>query len=62
TGTAIAGQIRELVAALGLPGRLRDAGVPREELVPLTAATVHEIQGHNLATEDEVRALFDAAW
>jgi alcohol dehydrogenase len=61
-GEQIAGRIAALVAQLGLPARLRDAGVDKAQLPPLVAATVHELQGRGLTTEDEIRSLLLACW
>ncbi|MBI3970821.1 MAG: iron-containing alcohol dehydrogenase [Chloroflexi bacterium] len=61
-GEQIAGRIAALVAQLGLPGRLRDAGVAEDQLEPLLANTVHELQGRGLASEDEIRGLLLVAW
>lgn len=61
-GERVGARIAEFVAGLGLPGRLRDAGVGEEEIGPLAAATAHEIRGRNLATEEELQTLLKAAW
>ena len=61
-GERVGQRVADFVASLGLPARLRDAGVAREQLGPLAAATAHEIEGRNLATEAELRELFEQAW
>ena len=61
-GERIAERIAALVAHLGLPGRLRDAGVSREQLQPLLASTARELRERGVATEAEIRALLTAAW
>ena len=61
-GRAIAERVAGFVAELGLPGRLRDAGVPRDQLGPLAGAIAHEVEGRDLASEGELRELVEAAW
>jgi alcohol dehydrogenase len=61
-GERIAERIAALVAHLGLPGRLRDAGVSRDQLQPLLASTARELRERGVATEAEIRALLTAAW
>ena len=61
-GDVIGDRIAKFVADLGLPGRLRDAGVAEDQIDPLAAATAHEIRGRDLATEDELRELLKAAY
>lgn len=61
-GEVAAERIATFVKELGLPGRLRDAGVAEDQIEPLAAATAHEIRGRNLATDDELRAILRAAY
>jgi alcohol dehydrogenase class IV len=62
TGEQIADRITALITQLGLPARLRDAGVQEDQLPQLLANTTHELQGRGLATEEEIRALLLAMW
>lgn len=61
-GRVVADRVAEFVAGLGLPTRLRDAEVPREQLEPLAAAVAHELHGRVAITEDDLRKLLAAAW
>lgn len=69
-GDAVAQAVARLVADLGLPGRLRDVGVPREALDALIDAAVHEVESSEhlragLAGEirrEDVAQLVRAAW
>ena len=61
-GKVIADRVAGFVAELGLPSRLRDAGVGRERIGPLAAAIAHELQGRVPVTESELSELLDAAW
>ena len=60
-GEQIADRISGLVRTLGVPSTLTEAGVTEEQREALVAATVHELRGRNLASEDEIRALLRAA-
>lgn len=66
-GTSVSGEeaaerVATFVQRLGLPARLRDAGVTEDHLEPLARATAHEIRGRDLATEEELRELLWAAF
>ncbi|MGA9865925.1 MAG: iron-containing alcohol dehydrogenase [Acetobacteraceae bacterium] len=58
--------IAELIAALGLPGRLRDVGVKTEQLDEIAAQSMHDRWVHTNPRKIEgpatVRRLLDAAW
>lgn len=58
--------VAELVAFLGLPGRLRDAGVRREDLPRVAGEAMQDHWVHTnprrFAGSDEVLALLEAAW
>jgi maleylacetate reductase len=59
-------QVAELVASLGLPGRLRDANVPRELLPRIAEESMHDIwiktNPRLIAGPPDVLALLEAAW
>jgi alcohol dehydrogenase class IV len=64
--TDAAAELRSLVASLGLPGRLRDVGVPREEL-PLVARDVLaglsiRHSARPVSSADEVAELLERCW
>jgi len=63
---AAADLVAELVECLGLPGRLRDAGVKREDLPRVASEAVHDhwvrTNPRPFAGADEVLALLEAAW
>jgi alcohol dehydrogenase class IV len=61
-GESIADRVASFVAGLGLPTRLRDAGVERERIGALAAAIAHELHGRVAVTEAELRGLLAAAW
>ncbi len=61
-GQKVGDRIAQFVAELGLPHRLRDAGVAQDRLEALAAATAHEIEGRGLATHEDLRELLAAAW
>jgi alcohol dehydrogenase class IV len=61
-GQLIGARVTNFVASLGIPARLRDAGVPREQIEPLAAAVVQELHGRDPAPVEELRALLAAAW
>ena len=58
--------VAELVARLGQPGRLRDAGVAREILPKVAAAALHDpwiaTNPRPLGGEPGIRAMLEAAW
>ena len=58
--------VAELVAGLGLPGRLRDVGVKPEQLDRLAEESMHDRWVHTnprrIDCPPAVRALLDAAW
>jgi maleylacetate reductase len=58
--------VAELIAGLGLPGRLRDAGVTQDQLDQIAIESMHDRWVHTnprpIAGPDTVRALLDAAW
>jgi alcohol dehydrogenase len=61
-GQLISSRVANFVASLGTPVRLRDAGVPREQIEPLAAAVVQELHGRDAATLEDLRELLAAAW
>ena len=65
-GRALADIIASLVAQLGLPVRLRDAGVAHTVLDDVAAAALHDpILATNprpIATQAEIRQLLEQAW
>ena len=61
-GQLIGARVANFVASLGIPARLRDAGVPREQIEPLAVAVVQELHGRDPATVEDLRALLAAAW
>lgn len=65
-GEAPADLVAALVARLGLPGRLRDAGVPRELLPRIADEAMRDMwiptNPRPLAQASEVLALLEAAW
>ncbi len=65
-GLAAADAVAELVADLGLPGRLRDVGVTEDQLDRIAAESMHDRWVHTnprrIAGPADVRALLDAAW
>jgi alcohol dehydrogenase class IV len=61
-GWIIADRVADFVAGLGLPARLRDAGVAQDQIEPLASAVAHEMHGRDPASEEELRALLTAAW
>ncbi|HEX5328163.1 MAG TPA: iron-containing alcohol dehydrogenase [Acetobacteraceae bacterium] len=66
TGVAAADAIADLVALLGLPGRLRDVGVQRDQLDTIAEESMHDRWVHTNPRRIEgpaaVRQLLDAAW
>jgi maleylacetate reductase len=58
--------ITELVAGLGLPGRLRDVGVKHEQLDRIAQESMHDRWVHTnprkIDGPETVRALLDLAW
>jgi len=58
--------VAELVAALGLPGRLRDVGVNPEQLDRIAEESMHDRWVHTnprrIDDPPAVRVLLDAAW
>ncbi|MFA7666822.1 MAG: iron-containing alcohol dehydrogenase [Burkholderiaceae bacterium] len=58
--------VAELVAQLGLPGRLRDAGVAREVLPQVAAEAIKDrwvaTNPRPFASSDEILALLEVAW
>ena len=58
--------VAELVASLGLPGRLRDVGVNQEQLERIAEESMHDRWVHTnprkIDGPQTVRALLDAAW
>lgn len=64
--TPVADQIQALVASLGLPGRLRDADVPRALLPTIAAESMHDLwvktNPRPLAGPEDVLPLLEAAW
>jgi maleylacetate reductase len=65
-GTAAGDAVAELVAALGLPGRLRDVGVKPEQLDLIARHSMHDRWLHtnprNIEGPEIVRQILDAAW
>jgi len=65
-GVTAADAVAELVAALGLPGRLRDVGVRPDQLDRIARESMHDRWVHTnprkITGPDQVRALLDAAW
>jgi maleylacetate reductase len=65
-GEAAGDVVAELVAALGLPGRLRDVGVTPEQLDRIADESMHDRWVHTnprrIDGPPAVRALLDAAW
>lgn len=61
-----ADQVAELVACLGLPGRLRDAGVKREALARAASEAMHDhwvrTNPRPFVDSSDILALLDAAW
>ncbi|MCB1749494.1 MAG: iron-containing alcohol dehydrogenase [Gammaproteobacteria bacterium] len=63
--TPLADQVQALVAALGLPGRLRDAEVPRDLLPTIAEEAMLDLwipTNPRPLTRAEVLALLEAAW
>ena len=58
--------VAELVASLGLPGRLRDAGVKREDLARVASEAMHDhwvrTNPRPFLESGEILALLEAAW
>jgi maleylacetate reductase len=58
--------VAELIAELGLPGRLRDVGVRQDQLDRIAEESMHDRWVHTnprrIEGPAEVRALLDAAW
>ena len=65
-GEPAADAVAELVAGLGLPGRLRDAGVKPEQLDQIATESMHDRWVHTnprpIDGPAAVRQLLDAAW
>ena len=65
-GRPAADQIAELVAGLDLPGRLRDADVPRDLLPRIAEESMHDIwiktNPRTIAAPADVLRLLEAAW
>ncbi len=65
-GEAAADVVAELVAGLGLPGRLRDAGVTQDQLDQIAAESMHDRWVHTnpkpIDGPPAVRKLLEAAW
>jgi len=66
SGDPAADVVAELVAGLGLPGRLRDAGVKQEQLDQIAVESMHDRWVHTnprrIEGPADVRKLLDAAW
>jgi maleylacetate reductase len=66
TGAAAGDVVAELVAGLGLPGRLRDVGVERVQLDAIAQESMHDRWVHTNPRRIEgpavVRELLEAAW
>ena len=64
--TPAAEVVAALISDLGLPGRLRDVGVRREQLDQIAAESMHDRWIHTnprkIDGPEEIRALLDAAW
>lgn len=64
--TPVADTVQTLVASLGLPGRLRDANVPRELLPRIADESMHDIwiptNPRPITESAQVLALLEAAW
>lgn len=56
----------EFIASLGVPTRMRDVGVPREEIGEIIETVQHEVDNAATVgrpvTQDELMAIADAAW
>ena len=65
-GMAAGDAVAELVAALGLPRRLRDVGVRQDQLDRIAVESMHDRWVHTnprkIAGPEDVRRLLDAAW
>jgi maleylacetate reductase len=65
-GAPAADVVAALVAGLGLPARLRDAGVTQDQLEQIAAEAMHDRWVHtnprHIDGPRTVRALLDAAW
>jgi maleylacetate reductase len=66
TGQKAADAVAELIAGLGLPGRLRDVGVKPDQLDRIAEESMHDRWVHTnprkIAGPSDVRALLEAAW
>ncbi len=66
SGAAAGDAVAELVAALGLPGRLRDVGVQEDQLDQIARHSMHDRWLHTNPRKIEgpemVRKILDAAW
>ena len=64
--TPTADLVQQLVADLGLPGRLRDANVPRELLSRIAEKAMHDLwvktNPRPIAGPPDVLKLLEAAW
>ncbi len=65
-GGDLAGGMATLSARLGLPGRLRDVGVPHAELAACAADAMKQtrllVNNPRTVTEADARAIYEAAW
>jgi maleylacetate reductase len=65
-GRALADILANLVGILGLPERLRDAGVRAEQMGAIAAAAMHDPWVHSnprpLPTQDDVYRILQSAW
>lgn len=65
-GMAAADAVAELIATLGLPGRLRDVGVKRDQLDRIAEESMHDRWVHTNPRKIDgpatVRTILDAAW
>ena len=60
-GQVISARVASFIAELELPRTLREAGVADDQIDPLAAATAHELQGRDIASEADLRDLLAAA-
>jgi maleylacetate reductase len=65
-GTPAADAVADLVARLGLPGRLRDVGVKPDQLDRIAAESMHDryvpANPRRIDSPAVVRRILDAAW
>jgi alcohol dehydrogenase class IV len=65
SGVAIQAWVRDLVTALELPARLRDAGVPQNDIGPICADVAADFSTSHAggrSSSDELRELLTAGW